>query len=150
VAGSTNQPAKSRIAGALHAEDAGAVIIRDLDQLARLRANVLRSGHALRIEVPGLAAERGQAMAERMRAFATECGCSMGAKSMAAAFSMSFLWLAISHGIFNSQFAWRLPWTFLWAVTGAIAGKVTGIVYARRQLRNEINRFIAALRAQEI
>jgi hypothetical protein len=149
MAGSTNRSEESPYAGAPHTEDPGAVVISDLNQLARLRANVIRSGYALRIEVPGIPAERGQAAAERIRAFATECGCSMGAKSMAAAFSMSFLWLAVSHGILNSQFAWRLPWTFLWAVTGAIGGKVIGIVHARRQLRNEINGFIAALPAQE-
>lgn len=83
-------------------------------------------------------------------AFANECGCSMGAKSMAATFSISVICLAISHGFFNSQFAWRLPWAFLWAIAGAIAGKVMGIALARRRLRNEINGVIAAMAAQEI
>ncbi len=85
-----------------------------------------------------------------MKAFATECGCSMGAKGMAVLFSISFVWLAVSHGVFNAQFVWRLPWTFLWAVAGAAAGKVIGIVHARRQLRSEIKGFIAAVAALEV
>jgi hypothetical protein len=105
---------------------------------------------SLAIEIPGLSQTDTRAASERLVSFAQECGCSLGAKCMAAGFVVMALYLAWSQGIASAGFLWRLPLTLAAALIGAAAGKLVGLARARRGLNREIDRLLATQSSLEI
>jgi hypothetical protein len=125
------------------AADAAPLVISGIDGLRALQQAPGTARHrALLIELPGVAEPDAHAMGERLTAYANECGCSDGAKSMTAAFAAALVWMAVVHGPFTSTFLWRSPWALLCAFAGAAAGKTVGILRARRRLRREIHQLV--------
>ncbi len=120
------------------------VIIDDVAQLRALRINPkLLSARALVLALPGVSPEDGLSAAARIVSYTRECGCSLGAKCMAASFAITLVAFAFKYGIMSPSFFWRVPVAVLCAFAGAAVGKVCGIARARRRLKHEINSLIA-------
>src|SRR6266446_6517795 len=123
---------------------AAPVIIDDVAQLRALRINPkLLSARALVLALPGVSPEDRHSAAARIVSYTHECGCSLGAKCMAASFAITLVALAFKYGILSSSFFWRVPLAMLCAFAGAAAGKLYGIARTRRRLNREINALIA-------
>lgn len=123
------------------------VVIRDTNDLRRLRSNPAVLGRRLLIiDAPRLAGEQWRTATERIAAHAADCGCSMGAKCMAAVSTLAALSLLYTYG-WSAGFLWHLPFVFLFALAGAGAGKVIGILRARQQLKRELTSLIEAMEA---
>ncbi len=72
---------------------------------------------------------------DKINHYKTECGCSLGAKTMTVAFAF-FLWMsALQHGFFTAAFLKQIPFVLIMSFLGAVAGKLTGIGYARFKLK---------------
>ena len=65
---------------------------------------------------------------------------------MAAAFTLSVMWLVYRHGVWTSQLVWRLPWAMLGAFAGAGIGKLFGIGRARSRFNREIEKLLSSLK----
>jgi hypothetical protein len=121
------------------------LIIREISQLRILYSpSALRPPRALVIELPGLSTEEAHAASERILSYGRECGCSLGANCMAAAFGFAVIWLAFRYGVWTSQFIRHLPWALLCAFAGAGLGKWLGIARARARLKKQIGKLIAS------
>ena len=120
------------------------VIIGDASQLRALRINPkLLSARPLVLALPGVSPEDGFSAAARIVSYTRECGCSLGAKCMAASFAITLVTFAFKYGVLSPSFFWRVPVAVLCAFAGAALGKVYGIARARRRLNREINLLIA-------
>jgi hypothetical protein len=120
------------------------LIIRDTAQLRALQITPAPlSSRTLLLDLPGISPEAARAAAERIVSYNNECGCSSGAKCMAAGFGVAVAWLALGHGVLTAHFLWRLPWALLCAFAGAGIGKAFGVARARARLHQEIDRLIA-------
>jgi hypothetical protein len=108
--------------------------LRQLPALLRRRAVV--------IDVPGIDADVARAAADRVSSFANECGCSLGAQCMTAAFVVALTWLVRMHGLLTTAFLWHLPWALLCAFAGAAAGKTAGLLRARIGLRATLDQLL--------
>jgi hypothetical protein len=116
------------------------VVITDLESLRRLsRPKLFRASEPIIINLPGLSPNEAEALAARVNEYRNECGCSLGAKSMAVGFGVIVTWLWIANGVFTMRFAWRLPLAFVFALLCAGVGKSVGIALARQRLRSELN-----------
>lgn len=123
---------------------AAPVIIDDVAQLRALQINPnLLSARPLVLALPGVSPEDGHSAAARIVSYTHECGCSLGAKCMAASFAIALVAFAFKYGIMSPSFFWRVPVAALCAFGGAALGKVYGIARARRRLNAEINALIA-------
>jgi len=121
------------------------LVIRDAVQLRTLSTTrALLSPRALVLELPGLSPQEAHAASERIVSYSHECGCSFGAKCMAAGFGFAVVWLALGLGVWTWQFLWRLPWALLCAFTAAGLGKWVAIARARTRLSQEIENLIAS------
>lgn len=123
------------------AQAASRVIVRDFAQLRALQVNpkVLGSS-ALIIDLPGIPPETACAAAARIVSHVRECGCGLGATSMALSFIAAFLGFALRYGIFSPSFYWRLPASVMCAFAGAAVGKIYGLLRARRRFKREISK----------
>jgi hypothetical protein len=120
------------------------LIIRDAAQLRALQTTAsLLSSRTLLLDLPGLSPETARAAAERIVSYNNECGCSLGAKCMAAGFGVAVAWLALGDGVLTAHFLWHLPRALLCAFAGAGIGKSFGVARARARLHQEIDRLIA-------
>jgi hypothetical protein len=116
------------------------VVISDLESLRSLtKPKLFRAGEPIIIDLPGLSPNEAEALAARVNGYRNECGCSLGAKCMAAGFGVIVTWLWIANGLFTMRFAWRLPLAFVVALLCAGLGKSVGIALARQRLRLELN-----------
>src|SRR2546421_12662934 len=107
------------------------LVIRDFNDLRALgESRLLYSKQPLAISLPGLPTEKAEALSERLNRYRNECGCSLGAKCMAAGFVAALAWLSAWHGVFTAAFLWRLPLAFLFTLACAGAGKISGISVA--------------------
>ena len=118
------------------------VVIRDANDLHAIRGNpAILKRRPLIIDLPRLTGEQSRTAAERLAAYAAECGCSMGAKCMTVAAVCAVSWLLYGYGL-TTHLLWRLPWTLLFVIAAAGAGKAIRIARSRTQLRNEITSLI--------
>jgi len=114
-------------------------VVRDRAELrALLGSRELYAKRPLALELPGLSAQEAFAWSERLNGLRNECGCSLGAKCMAAGFLAALAALAVLHGPFTPALLLRLPLAAVAAVVCAGLGKAAGILMARRRLRREI------------
>jgi len=118
------------------------IVVSDLAGLRSLsKSRPFRSREPIAIQLPNLSTEEAEALSARINGYRNDCGCSLGAKSMAAGFLITVLWLCVSYGVFTTRFLLALPFAFLFAFVCAGAGKATGVFLARRRLRLELDRF---------
>lgn len=117
------------------------LVVRDAAELSALaRSGRLYSAQPLSLELPALPAAAVTALAERLDRDRQECGCSLGAKCMAAGALAALAFLAARYGPLTPQFLWRLPLVLAAAVAAAGAGKTLGILAAHRRVRRSIAR----------
>jgi hypothetical protein len=117
------------------------LVVRDADDLSALaRSGRLYSPQPLSLELPALPAAATIALAERLDRDRHECGCSLGAKCMAAGAFAALAALAVRYGPLTPAFFWRLPLALAAAVAAAGAGKTLGILAARHRVRRSIAR----------
>lgn len=115
------------------------LLVTDLESLARLsKPKLFRASEPIIIALPGLSGNEAEALTARLNGYRNECGCSLGAKSMAAGFAVALISFAMTGGLFNMKFLWRLPLAFAVAFLCAGLGKVSGIAIARLRLRLEV------------
>src|SRR2546423_7949477 len=120
------------------------LIVTDLAALRGLsESRSFRSKEPIIIRLPDLSLEQAEALSSRINGYRNECGCSLGAKTMAAGFSIMLVLLLVSYGVFTGGFLLRLPFPFLFAFLCAGAGKAIGIHRARRRLRLELDQICA-------
>ena len=120
------------------------LLISEPDQLrafAATRAFVLRQ--PLILNIPGMSSSEAFAAAERLNKHRNECGCSLGAQAMMAAFLITLALLAIRYGLFTLALLGRLPIALVAAVVFAALGKVVGTAMGRRRARREVARILA-------
>jgi hypothetical protein len=96
---------------------------------------LFRASQPIVIKLPEASEIEAKALAARVNPSRDDCGCSLGAKCMAAGFGVMVTWLGLSNGFFTMNFLWRLPFAFAFAVLCAGLGKVVGIALAHRRLR---------------
>jgi hypothetical protein len=116
------------------------LIITDLETLRNLsKSRPFRSRVPIIIQLPELSSQDAEALSARINGYRNECGCSLGAKSMAVGFLIALALLMALYGGFTSNFLLRLPFAFLFAFVCAGAGKSIGIFLARSRLQLELN-----------
>jgi hypothetical protein len=117
------------------------LIVSDLETLRDLgRPKLFRSKQPITLLLPELSAAASEELSARINGYRNECGCSLGAKSMAVGFLLMLLWLWASNGFFTTNSLWRLPLAFVFAFICAGVGKSVGIALALRRLRQELER----------
>ena len=127
------------------AEPLPVIVVRSLEELRALRTRRdAPSEFTLVIELRGVAPPQREAASARIASYRSECGCSLGARCMAAGFVLSLVLLAVCYGVFTAEFLWRLPLAFLFAIVCAGLGKTAGILRARSRLKREIETLAAS------
>lgn len=117
------------------------IIISDLESLRNLgRFKPFRSNQPVTLRLPEVSAAASEELTSRINGYRNECGCSLGAKSMAVGFVLMLPWLWASNGLFTSKFLWRLPVAFIFVVISTGLGKSVGVALAHRRLRLELDR----------
>ena len=126
--------------------EAGSIlVINEPEQLrALVGRKMLHSKQLLAIRLPNLSESDGSMISERLNRYRSECGCSLGAKSMAVGFVATMICLVLRYGFFTAALVWRLPLAFLGGLLLAGIGKAIGIAIARRGFRREIRVLCAA------
>jgi hypothetical protein len=116
------------------------LIVRNVADLRTLsRSPLLYTGQPLALRLPDLSTGEAEDLSSRLNQARNECGCSLGAKCMAAGALAALAWLSARYGFLTAAFFWRLPWVFLCTVASAGAGKTVGMLSARRRLHREID-----------
>ncbi len=117
------------------------LVVGEVEQLpALLRSNALYSKQPLIFALAPLAPQENFAFAERLNQYRQECGCSLGAKCMAASLILSAAWVVDRSSLVTLW--WQIPVALAAALLCAGAGKAVGIARARRKLRREVNFFL--------
>jgi hypothetical protein len=123
----------------------GVLVLRNADELRALKSTRrLAARYPLAIELPWLSSQAARAAGERLQSYGNECGCSLGAKCLFAAFALALLGLAMRYGVLTSGFLWRLPLAVFAALVGAGIGKAFGLARARKRFHEEIEELIAS------
>jgi hypothetical protein len=131
--------------GSLSNTSPAVLLVRNADELRALKSSRgLAARHALAIELPWLSSQAALAAGERLQSYRNECGCSLGAKCMSAAFALALLALAMRYGVLTSGFLWHLPLAVFAALAGAGIGKAFGLASARKRYHEEIEKLIAS------
>lgn len=116
------------------------LVITDLESLRSLNnPKLFRPNQPIVIKLPEVPANEAEALAARVNRYRSECGCSLGAKTMATGFGAMVMWIWLSDGVLTMKFLWRLPLAFVVAMLCAGLGKSVGIALARRRLRLELD-----------
>ena len=137
-----SDPLRSSAPAGSNSRVATPLIVTDLETLRSLsKSRSFRSSKPIVIRLSELSPEEAEALSSRINGYRNECGCSLGAKSMAAGFLIVLALLLASYGVFTSGFFLRLPFAFLFAFVCAGAGKSIGVFLARKRLRLELNQF---------
>ncbi len=105
---------------------------------ARDRRHGLRH-QQVRLELDRLAPADADATASRLTELLDECGCSAGAKAMAAAGGLSLAGLAVLTGGPSLRLLALSPLALVGALVGAGAGKAYGLTRSRREFRRAID-----------
>jgi hypothetical protein len=108
---------------------------------ARDRSRGLRHQTVV-LDVPGLAPADTVATARRLTDLLDECGCSEGARAMAAGAGLSLAGIAILTGGPSLRLLALSPLALLGAVVGAGSGKAYGLARSRRAFQREIEGLI--------
>jgi hypothetical protein len=121
-------------------------VISDAEQLGEFAASrEFVSKRPLIVLIPGMAESEAFAASERLNAYRAECGCSLGARAMTAAFLISLALLMFSYGVFTLALLVRLPIALAAGVVSAMLGKLAGIAMGRRRAHREAARILAML-----
>ena len=122
---------------------AAPLVIADLAGLRALSGTRdFTSRRPLVLNLPELPPTEAFAAAERLNRDRGECGCSLGAKAMAAGFGLTLGALAVGFGPLTLAFLERSPLALGAAFAAAGAGKVAGIALDRRRARREVARIL--------
>lgn len=100
------------------------------------------------MELSGVEHDDAKAIAARLNAYREECGCSLGAKCLAAGVCIAITWLVAASDGFSLHLFVRLAAALVFAVVCSGAGKALGILAARRRLRREIDEVLATMAAR--
>ncbi len=68
---------------------------------------------------------------KRLTQYKNECGCSLGARFMLAAFAASAIFVIRQYGILSMGFLTHVPLVVVTPILAAGVGKAIGILYAR-------------------
>ena len=83
------------------------------------------------------------AAAEQLNKDRSECGCSLGAQTMTAAFCITVGLLMLQYGALTPAMWKRLPIAAAVAIVSAAVGKIIGIAMGRKRARREVARILA-------
>ena len=116
------------------------VTLRTTEDLiaARDRRHGLRH-QQVRLELDQLAPAQAEATATRLTELLDECGCSTGARAMAAAGGLSLAGLAVLTGGPSLRLLALSPLALIGAMAGAGAGKAYGLARSRREFRRAVD-----------
>jgi hypothetical protein len=89
---------------------------------------------------------------KKMMKYKNECGCTLGAQFMTAAFAISMFITINQYHLVSKQFVTHLPLVIFISVCIAGIGKLLGIVYAKykyKQLSKQLTSYLINLDAEE-
>lgn len=89
---------------------------------------------------------------ERMMKYKNECGCTLGAKFMTAAFAVSIFTNINRYHFISIKFLSHLPLIIIIAIGAAGIGKLIGILYAKfkyKQLSKQLTNYLTQLKMEE-
>ncbi len=124
------------------------VTLRTTEDLvaARDRRHGLRH-QQVRLELDHLAPAHAEATAKHLTELLDECGCSAGARAMAAAGGLTLAGLAVLTGGPSLRLLALSPLALFGAIAGAGAGKAYGLTRSRREFRRAIDALLDPNRA---
>ena len=124
------------------------VTLRTTEDLvaARDRRHGLRH-QQVRLELDHLAPAHAEATAKHLTELLDECGCSAGARAMAAAGGLTLAGLAVLTGGPSLRLLALSPLALIGAIAGAGAGKAYGLTRSRREFRRAIDALLDPNRA---
>ena len=124
------------------------VTLRTTEDLvaARDRRHGLRH-QQVRLELDHLAPAHAEATAKHLTELLDECGCSAGARAMAAAGGHTLAGLAVLTGGPSLRLLALSPLALIGAIAGAGAGKAYGLTRSRREFRRAIDALLDPNRA---
>ena len=116
------------------------VTLRTTEDLiaARDRRHGMRH-QQVRLELDHLAPAEAEAAATRLTELLDECGCSTGARAMAAAGGLCLAGLAVLTGGPSLRLLALSPLALIGAMVGAGAGKAYGLAHSRREFRRAVD-----------
>ena len=124
------------------------VTLRTTEDLvaARDRRHGLRH-QQVRLELDHLAPAHAEATAKHLTELLDECGCSAGARAMAAAGGLTLAGLAVLTGGPSLRLLALSPLALIGAIAGAGAGKAYGLTRSRREFRRAVDALLDPNRA---
>jgi hypothetical protein len=118
-------------------------VIGDLQQLAEFsNSPAFVSKGPLVLKIAAMSESEAFAAAERLNKNRAECGCSLGARAMTAAFAIAIGVLLLRYGPLSPGVLVRLPLAVVTAAVFALLGKAAGIALGRRRARREVTRIL--------
>ena len=127
------------------------VTLRTTEDLiaARDRRHGLRH-QQVRLELAHLAPADAAATATPLTELLEECGCSAGARAMAAAGGLSLAGLAVLTGGPSLRLLALSPLALIGAIVGAGAGKAYGLARSRREFRRAVDALLNPNRSNHL
>lgn len=101
----------------------------------------------VRLELDHLAPAHAEATAKHLTELLDECGCSAGARAMAAAGGLTLAGLAVLTGGPSLRLLALSPLALIGAIAGAGAGKAYGLTRSRREFRRAVDALLDPNRA---
>jgi hypothetical protein len=90
---------------------------------------------------------------KKMMKYENECGCTLGAQFMTAAFAVSMLITIYRYHFISMKFLSHLPVIVLITIGAAGIGKLSGILYAKykyKEVSKQLTNYLTNLKKEEL